>query len=111
MSKFYGIYAGVCVDNADPQKRNRVRLRVPQILGKSVTNWADACMPVTSTAQHASHTATITTSTESPSAHSHTVDVNLTHTAHKKVPDPGQSVWVMFIGGDPNFPVWVGVGI
>ena len=25
------------------------------------------------------------------------------------VPDVGQVVWVMFIAGDPNFPVWIGV--
>ena len=24
-------------------------------------------------------------------------------------PDVGQQVWVMFIAGDPNFPVWIGV--
>jgi hypothetical protein len=31
------------------------------------------------------------------------------HTYHRKVPDIGQKVWVMFIAGDPNFPVWMGV--
>jgi transglutaminase/protease-like cytokinesis protein 3 len=31
------------------------------------------------------------------------------HTYHRKVPNVGQKVWVMFIAGDPNFPVWMGV--
>ena len=31
------------------------------------------------------------------------------HTYHRKVPTVGQKVWVMFIAGDPNFPVWMGV--
>jgi len=70
------------------------------------------------------------------SAHSHTVTVNLAHagatgtlthkhetspdpldtntnspehTYHRKVPDIGQVVWIMFEQGDINFPVWMGV--
>ena len=31
------------------------------------------------------------------------------HTYHRAVPNVGQKVWVMFIAGDPNFPVWMGV--
>jgi Type VI secretion system/phage-baseplate injector OB domain len=31
------------------------------------------------------------------------------HTYHRKVPNVGQQVWVMFVAGDPNFPVWMGV--
>jgi len=33
------------------------------------------------------------------------------HTYHRTVPNIGQKVWVMFIAGDPNFPVWMGVEI
>ena len=33
------------------------------------------------------------------------------HTPHRLVPAVGQKVWVMFIAGDPNFPVWMGVEI
>jgi hypothetical protein len=33
----------------------------------------------------------------------------LEHTPHRLVPDVKQKVWVMFIAGDPNFPVWMGV--
>jgi hypothetical protein len=31
------------------------------------------------------------------------------HTYHRAVPNVGQQVWVMFVAGDPNFPVWMGV--
>jgi Type VI secretion system/phage-baseplate injector OB domain len=31
------------------------------------------------------------------------------HTYHRKIPRISQGVWVMFEGGDPNFPVWMGV--
>ena len=31
------------------------------------------------------------------------------HTYHRTVPNVNQGVWVMFEGGDPNFPVWMGV--
>lgn len=31
------------------------------------------------------------------------------HTYHREVPNIGQGVWVMFEGGDVNFPLWVGV--
>lgn len=31
------------------------------------------------------------------------------HTFHRTIPNINQRVWVMFIAGDPNFPVWMGV--
>ena len=31
------------------------------------------------------------------------------HTPHRHLPNLNQGVWVMFEGGDPNFPVWMGV--
>ena len=49
---FYGIYKGICVDNADPQKLYRIKLTIPQILGTSVTDWALPCTPITNTADN-----------------------------------------------------------
>lgn len=120
---YYGVYAGVCVDVNDPEKRSRIRLKVRQVLGDSITTWAEACLPVTSNTTHENHTATLTTSsngshdhsdpqggsTGSDGAHTHTVAINFSHTAHNRVPKLNQTVWVMFIGGDPNFPIWIGV--
>jgi hypothetical protein len=31
------------------------------------------------------------------------------HTFHRNIPVVGQKVWVMFVAGDPEFPVWIGV--
>ncbi len=42
---FYAKYRGVVVDNADPQGRGRVRVNVPDVLGATVSLWAEACLP------------------------------------------------------------------
>jgi hypothetical protein len=85
----------------------------------------------------ANHSATITSGSASAgTAHTHSVTLNLSHTGnsgqlshphvastdnqdpnpdeaehspHRLVPRINQRVWVMFIAGDPNFPVWIGV--
>ena len=31
------------------------------------------------------------------------------HTFHRTIPAVNQLVWVMFIAGDPDYPVWIGV--
>jgi hypothetical protein len=175
--RFYGIYLGVCVDNNDPEKENKIRLIVPQILGQEITEWALPCVPVTFNADHPDHkkhlasevaalllghgdhsisisgttgsggspghthsfsaTQTLTHTNnhagKTPDStnfldHEHETAVNTTkkwngssgtvfndatntneHTPHRGVPDLNQKVWVMFIAGDPNFPVWMGV--
>lgn len=35
---------------------------------------------------------------------------NQEHTLHRKIPRVNQVVWIMFIGGNPDLPVWIGVG-
>jgi hypothetical protein len=152
---FYGIYRGICVENVDPQKLDRIKVTVPQILGSAVTDWALPCTPITNTAEHldhkphtaaqvvaliSDHTGTTSSALSGASAHTHTVTISahagnsntlrhphvditdpldrdgteegLTaaeHTYHRNVPAINQMVWVMFVGGDPDFPVWMGV--
>lgn len=152
---FYGIYRGICVENIDPQKLDRIKLTVPQILGSSVTDWAFPCTPITNTAEHLdhqphtaaqvvalinNHTATTDSAGSGLAAHTHTVTISAhsgnsntlkhphvtmtdpldrdgteeglvaaEHTYHRNVPELNQMVWVMFVGGDPDFPVWMGV--
>ena len=164
--RFYGIYQGICTDNADPDNLYKIKLQVPQVLGSEETDWALPCLPVTDDANHPDHIAHTAsqvaallnahadhvvsgttgagpsypsgTHTHSFSAtvahtnnhtgnsgtltHPHVAstdvldtdgsEIGLTaaeHTYHRKVPNVGQQVWVMFIAGDPNFPVWMGV--
>jgi len=168
MEKHYGLYLGFCVDNLDPDNRNRITLRVPQIFGETaVTTWALPCSPVTSNANHPDHkkhlaaevaallnahadhaisgtTGGAIVSTFGSHTHSfsytashtnnHTgnslslnhdhetaanteerwndaQETNTTaeHTPHRIVPKINQPVWVMFVAGDANFPVWMGV--
>ena len=107
--RFYGIYEGVCIDNQDPAFVYRIRLKVPQILGDAVTNWAKPCLPVTDNSTHTNHTDSITSGSGGTPSHTHSVTLNAAHSAHNATPNIGQKVWVMFIAGDPNFPVWLGV--
>lgn len=74
-NKFYGVYRGVVVDNKDPLKKSRLKLRIPQVLGNTVTEWAWASY--------------------SPGTTNVVVAI-------------GDSVWAMFEGGDPSFPMWLG---
>ena len=110
--RFYGIYRGVCVDNQDPNNINRIKLQVPQILNTNVTNWAYPCTPVTDITTHDPHIDTVSSTSTTVSTfggHTHNVTLNSVHSRHASYPNVGQGVWVMFEGGDPNFPVWIGV--
>ena len=147
---YYGIYRGVCKNVKDPQKRNRIEVTVPQILGPEKRVWADPCLPVSSNTDHPDHLAhtaaqvaalltshSISGTTEPGGSPSHTHSFSATaahsgnsgklthshgpvtdpidklssaeHTPHHKIPKINQGVWVMFEGGDINFPVWMGV--
>ena len=109
--RFYGLYEGVCTNNADPDSKYKIKLQVPQILGTAETDWAKPCLPVVVDADHGDNGGLTTTTSAvndggtGSSSHFH----NVTLTTHKKVPTIGQKVWVMFISGDPNYPVWLGV--
>lgn len=64
----------------------------------------------TQTLAHAAHSGTSGTLTHAHEDVEDPLETNGTeHTPHRKVPNISQGVWVMFEGGDPNFPVWMGV--
>lgn len=99
--RFYGVYRGVCVQNADPEKRLRVTLRVPQVLGDQETGWAWPCVPPAWSDSLL---------TPNDGAHAQTSgDGRHTHTLARLVPNSGEGVWVMFEAGDLAYPVWLGV--
>ena len=44
--RFFGKYRGIVVDNLDPKKIGRLKVRVPSLLGEEVvTGWAMPCFP------------------------------------------------------------------
>lgn len=79
--RFFGKYRGVVVDNADPEKLGRLKVRVPSVLGQEVvTGWALPCVPYGG-------------------------DMNQ---GFLFIPEAGAGVWVEFEEGDLEFPIWVG---
>jgi hypothetical protein len=96
-----GLYSGLCSNNNDPANRYRVRLLIPQVLQENESEWARPCvMPgwpdlAINSGAHAQ--------TSGTGVHS--------HAALFPVPRIGDAVWVMFEGGDPTKPVWMGVWV
>jgi len=76
----YGKYRGIVADNDDPQKRARLRLRVPSVLGEEESDWALPCLPFGGAADQ----------------------------GFFAVPEANAQVWVEFEEGDLHRPIWVG---
>ena len=78
--KRYGKYRGTVVDNVDPEKRARLKLRIPSVLADQDTDWALPCLPYGGFDQQGMF----------------------------MVPDVDAQVWVEFEEGDIHRPIWVG---
>lgn len=78
--KRYGKYRGIVTDNKDPQKRGRLRVRIPSVLADQDTDWALPCLPYGGASQQGMF----------------------------MVPDVDAQVWVEFEEGDLHRPIWVG---
>jgi uncharacterized protein involved in type VI secretion and phage assembly len=80
-NRYFGKYTGFVSDNSDPEKRGRLRVKVPAVLGPDViSGWALPCAPFGGQASQ----------------------------GFFFVPDVDAGVWVEFEGGDPDYPIWVG---
>jgi uncharacterized protein involved in type VI secretion and phage assembly len=77
----YGKFRGVVTDNKDPQKRGRLRLRIPAVLGDQESDWALPCLPYGGGATYGAF----------------------------MVPPADAQVWVEFEEGDIHRPIWTGV--
>jgi hypothetical protein len=91
-TSYFGVYRGIVVDNNDPKGRGRLKLMVPQVSGQEVTEWAWAIKP-----------APASVTVNHPEGGAETAPVI------SAVPGIRTGVFVMFEGGDPNFPLWIGV--
>ena len=78
--KYYGIYQGVVCNIKDPEKRGRIKVKCPDVLiGETVSAWCDPC-----------------------------INVAVDNGGDIAIPPIDEAVWIMFIGGDANKPVWLG---
>lgn len=79
--RYYGKHRGFVVDNEDPAKLGRLKLKVPSVLGGDVvTGWALPCTPYGGAADQ----------------------------GFLFIPEREAGVWVEFEEGDLEFPIWVG---
>lgn len=79
-SKYYGKYRGFVSDNKDPEKRGRLKLLVPSLLGDQATTWALPCVPFG----------------------------GLAGQGWFVIPEVDAQVWAEFEEGDLRRPIWTG---
>lgn len=77
--QYFGKFRAVVVDVDDPDKRGRVRVKCPKVLGEGKSKWCEVCSPV---------------------AYEDHGDFCL--------PKKDDTVWVEFENGNPNKPIYVG---
>ena len=79
-SKYFGKYRGFVADDKDPEKRARLKLTVPTVLGEATSNWALPCLPYG----------------------------GANGIGFVAVPPVGAQVLVEFMEGDISTPLWTG---
>ncbi|MDF2177355.1 phage baseplate assembly protein V [Aliiglaciecola sp. CAU 1673] len=79
--RYYGKYRGFVVDNQDPERRGRLKVVVPSVLGQQDSGWALPCLPFG----------------------------GLTNQGLFMIPEIEAQVWVEFEEGNVDHPIWVGV--
>lgn len=78
--KYYGLYQGIVTNINDPEKRGRIKVRCPEVLGGTTESaWCDPLVPI---------------------AYDNGGDFC--------IPAKDEAVWLQFIAGDVNRPVWQG---
>lgn len=77
--KYWGKYRGFVQDNNDPEQLGRLKVTVPSLLADAVTGWASAAVPYAGAG-----------------------------IGFFFIPQAGDLVWVEFIEGELDHPVWTG---
>lgn len=108
-----GIYRATVYDIADPESRGRIRVRLPLKLGTEVSDWAEPCfVPNWRSGVLKGHSNHNFTDVNDGDASSGPVAQSLAHNHNHELitltPAVGSQVWVMFQGGDIDYPVWMG---
>lgn len=78
-NQWLGKFRAYVTDVDDPDKRGRIRVKCPKVLGDSKSAWCEVCAPI---------------------AYDNGGDFCL--------PKVGESVWIEFENGDVDKPIWVG---
>jgi hypothetical protein len=77
--RFWGKWPGLVVQPIDPEGRGRLMVSVPDVFGPNVTSWALPCLPYGGLSM-----------------------------GMFVVPAIGANVWVEFLHGNPDRPIWTG---
>ena len=78
-TKWYGKYRSIVMDNKDPERRGRVRVQCPAVLGNYLSSWCEPCIPYAAD-----------------------------YAGDFYVPPVNEAIWVEFEEGNVNKPIWSG---
>lgn len=78
-NKYYGKYRAIVKDINDPERRGRIRVECPSVLGTYLSAWCEPCIPYATD-----------------------------FAGDFYVPPVNEAIWVEFEEGDPNKPIWNG---
>lgn len=76
---YHGMYRAIVCDINDPERRGRIRVQVPSVLGNYLSSWCEPCIPYATD-----------------------------YAGDYYVPPLGEGIWVQFEDGDVNKPIWNG---
>ena len=78
-TEWFGKYRAIVADVNDPERRGRIRVRCPKVLGDYISAWCEPCIPYATD-----------------------------FAGDFYVPPVNEAIWVEFEEGDPNKPIWNG---
>lgn len=76
---YHGMYKAIVMDNNDPERRGRIRVQCPSVLGDYLSAWCEPCIPYATD-----------------------------YAGDYYVPPVGEGIWVQFEEGNVNKPIWNG---
>lgn len=107
---FPSLYRGICSNNNDPLGQSRIKAIVPQIFGGPTieTDWAWPVWPPGWSSDLVTATGPTSTLTIFPSGEIVDLD-EITVSLVAPIPVPEEGVYIAFVGGDTEYPLWLGV--
>lgn len=78
-TKWLGKYRAIVMDNNDPERRGRIRVQCPAVLGNYLSSWCEPCIPYATD-----------------------------YAGDYYVPPVNEAIWVEFEEGDVDKPIWGG---